>query len=48
MDTLILKRSFFGMLAAAMILGTITGSAQDSKKVKKQKQEEIIIKKKGR
>jgi serine protease Do len=35
------------MLAAAMILGTITVPAQDSKKVKKQKQEEIIIKKKA-
>lgn len=46
MYTHILKRSFFGMLAVAVILGTITVSAQDSKKVKKQKQEEIIIKKK--
>ncbi|MBN8859873.1 MAG: PDZ domain-containing protein [Sphingobacteriales bacterium] len=47
MYTLILKRYFFGMLAVATIFSTITVSAQDSKKVKKQKQEEIIIKKKA-
>lgn len=47
MYTLILNRTFFGMLAMATIFSTITASAQDSKKVKKQKQEEIIIKKKA-
>lgn len=47
MNTLFSKRASIGMLAIAMMFTTIAVSAQDNKRVKKQKQEEIIIKKKG-
>ena len=45
MYTLMLKRTFSGMLAVALVLSAVTVPAQDSKKAKKQ--EEIIIKKKA-